>query len=344
MFSRPASQSVAAALLALAAACFAPGGALAQTPERGTAPRAQQSEDCDRACLREMLDAYLNAVVKHDPSAAPLWTAFRQTENAVVVRRGTGVWSSVTGLGRLQRRYFDPVTGQALYLGTVEEAGGPAIAAVRVRVAGREIREAEWYIARNGAPGMNGPPAAGRRGAPFDVENFVANAPPERVVPSGQRAPRDVLLAVTNSYFDGITTHDGRIIMEQPDCSRVENGIFTAGKHIAPPGGGAPRDTNCGTGLEHMNIQAVVGRRFPLVDEEAQVVLGMAVFIRKPGTMTRRNTFAELFVIDDKKINRVYATMFYPPPEQLVPNWPPYEGHWSLPAQFFAPSPKAGGG
>jgi hypothetical protein len=36
--------------------------------------------DCDRACLKTALDQYLNAVIKHDPSAAPLFVAFRQTE------------------------------------------------------------------------------------------------------------------------------------------------------------------------------------------------------------------------------------------------------------------------
>ena len=33
---------------------------------------ASAQANCDRACLRTMLDQYLNAVVKHDPAAAPL--------------------------------------------------------------------------------------------------------------------------------------------------------------------------------------------------------------------------------------------------------------------------------
>src|SRR5437762_2518981 len=44
------------------------------------------ANDCDRACLKSTLDQYMNAVVKHDPAAAPLLVGFRQTENAVVVR------------------------------------------------------------------------------------------------------------------------------------------------------------------------------------------------------------------------------------------------------------------
>ena len=68
-----------------------------------------------------MLDQYLAAVIKHDPAAAPLVVGFRQTENAINVRPGNGVWKTVTGLGKVQRRYLDPVSGQAAYYGTVEE-------------------------------------------------------------------------------------------------------------------------------------------------------------------------------------------------------------------------------
>src|SRR5262245_7196358 len=98
--------------------------------------------DCDRACLKTMLDQYLNAVVKHDPAAAPLFVAYRQTENAIVVKPGAGVWKAVTGLGQVQRRFFDPVSGNAGYFGSIEEAAGPAIATLRMRVENRKITEA----------------------------------------------------------------------------------------------------------------------------------------------------------------------------------------------------------
>src|SRR5829696_711543 len=82
---------------------------------------------CDRACLRTMLDQYLNAVIKHDPAAAPLVVGFRQTENAINVRPGNGVWKTVTALGKMQRRYFDPVTGQAGFYGIVLEGNDEAV-------------------------------------------------------------------------------------------------------------------------------------------------------------------------------------------------------------------------
>jgi hypothetical protein len=294
---------------------------------------------CDRACLRAMLDQYLNAVATHNPSAAPLFPGFRQTENAVVVKLGTGVWKSVTGLGKVQRRYVDAVSGQAAYYGIVEEGANSAVVTVRVRVEDRKITEAEWYIARAGDPGLNGPSQPGQRPANlFNPENLIANPPPDRVLPKEARASREMLIAITNSYFDGITTHDGSIIMAHPGCTRTENGTtMGAGgaRGGAGGGGGAGRGgapTDCTSGLANMNAQLVAARRYPVVDDEAGVVLAFAVFIRRPGSPTPRNAFSEWFYIDDNKIRSIYTAMFYPSPELPVPNWPPYEGNWPLPA------------
>src|SRR5437870_4693055 len=128
--------------------------------------------DCDRACLKTTRDQYLNAVIKHDASAAPLLIGFRQTENATVVKLGNGVWKTITGLGKVQRRYVDAISGQAGYFGIVEENGAPAIATLRLKVENRKITEAEWVISRKGDPGLNGPAGgngvtmAGRGAAP----------------------------------------------------------------------------------------------------------------------------------------------------------------------------------
>ena len=107
-------------------------------------------QPCDRACLRTTLDAYLNAVVKHDPAAAPLMIGFRQTENAIVVRPGTGLWKTMTGLGAMQRRYLDPVTGQAAFFGIIEEGSEKAVVTLRLKIDDRKASEAEWILARKG--------------------------------------------------------------------------------------------------------------------------------------------------------------------------------------------------
>jgi hypothetical protein len=297
-----------------------------------------------------MLDQYLTAVVKHDPSAARLVIGFRQTENAVNTRPGNGVWKTVTGLGNVQRRFLDPVTGQAAYYGTFVEGskdgGSTILATVRVRVENRQLTEAEWHIARPDDPGLSGPRQPGRPPANLlNTEYLAKNPPPDRVVPRNQRIDRDSLVRIVNSYFDAITSHDTSVALTHPGCARAENGTpAPAGRFlppVTPPAAGAPASTNdCVSGLANFNLSMVVARRIPLVDEEAQAVLGYAVFIRRPGSPTPRNVFSEWFFVDEAKIRTIYTAMFYPPAELAVPNWPPYDGNWPLPASMVpAPAP-----
>jgi hypothetical protein len=294
--------------------------------------------------LRTTLDQYLTAVIKHDPAAAPLVIGFRQTENAINTRTGSGVWKTITALGKVQRRYLDPVTGQAGYYGTLEENGTTILATVRVRVENRQLTEAEWHIARPDDPGLNGPRQPGRPPANLlNTEYLAQNPPPDRVVPRNQRVDRDSLIRIVNSYFDAITSHDTSVALSHPGCGRAENGTpAPAGRFlppVTPPAAGAAASTNdCVSGLANFNLSMVVARRIPLVDEEAQAVLGYAVFIRRPGSPTPRNVFSEWFFVDEAKIRTIYTAMFYPPPELAVPNWPPYEGNWPLPTSIV-PTP-----
>jgi hypothetical protein len=319
---------------------------------------------CDRDCLRSTLDRYLEAVVAHDPSKAPLVIGFRQTENAINVAPGRGVWQSVTALGNVQRRYFDAVSGQAGYYGTVVEGDETAVVTVRLRVENRELTEAEWYIARADDPGMRGPREPG--GPPANLHNpeyLEQHPPPQRVVPRNERVDRATLGRIADSYFDAITSHDRSVALVHEGCGRAENGSPAPGGAFLPPApraAGAPPppppppaagaqgaqpgvgSRDCVAGLENFNLSMVTARRNPLIDEEAQVVLSLGVFIRRPGSTTPRLAFSEWFVIDAAKIRTVYTAMFYPPPELAVPNWPPYDGNWPLPAAIVpaaAPSP-----
>jgi hypothetical protein len=285
---------------------------------------------CDRACLKTALDQYLNAVVQHNPSMAPLSAGFRETENAVVKRPGSGVWASARALGKLQRRYFDTERGQAGYFGTLDEEAGTAVVTVRVKVEDRKISEAEWYVARKGDPGIGTGAGAQANAAFYDPENLIAHPPAERVVPKAERLSRADMAGITNSYFDGLTAHDGSLIIAHPGCIRLENGFTTTQRKL--PNGGM---SDCMSPGGMANIFAVVARRYPIVDEEAGVVLALGLFERKPGVAMRRNAFSEWFLIEQGKIRSVYSSMFYPEQELMAPNWPPYDGNWPV-----APAPK----
>jgi hypothetical protein len=328
------------------------------------APPGSEQTACDRECLRTMLDSYLAAVVAHDPSKAPLVTGFRQTENAINVAPGRGTWQSVTALGKVQRKYFDPVTGQAGYYGTVMEGAETAIVTIRLRVENKALTEAEWYIARANDPGLSGPRQPDRPPANLHNPEYLGqNPPPERVVPVAERVDRATLVRIVDSYFDGITSHDRTVVLAHEGCGRAENGSPAPAGAFLPqpvratpppgqpappqaPGAGAPGaqpgvgSRDCLAGLENFNLSLVAARRIPLVDEEAQIVLAYGVFIRRPGSPTPRNAASWWFVIDEGKIRTTYTAMFYPPPGLAVPNWPPYHGNWPLPATTV-PEPAA---
>jgi len=305
-----------------------------------------------------MLDRYLAAVIAHDRSKAPLAIGFRQTENAINASPGKGVWHSVTALGKVQRRYFDPVTGQAGYYGTVMEGNDAAIVTIRLRVEDRKLTEAEWYIARADDPGLNGPRQPGRPPANLHNPDYLALHPPrQEAVPASKRVDRATLGRIVDSYFDAITSHDGSIALTHKGCGRAENGTPAPGGDFLPPdparqpatppagsaGQGPPPaagSRGCVDGLENFNAVMVAARRIPLIDEEAQIVLATAVFIRRPGSPTPRNAASWWFVIDEAKIRTTYTAMFYPPPQLAVPNWPPYYGNWPLPETTVpAPAP-----
>jgi hypothetical protein len=280
---------------------------------------------CDRACLKARLDEYLNAVAQHNPAAAPLSVGFRQTENAIVRRAGTGLWQSAKGLGHLQRKYLDAESGQAGYFGIIDEASGPAIATLRLKVDERKITEAEWVLSRKGDPGL-GSAGGGQANVAFhDPDYLIAHSPVERVVPKNERVSRADMIAIANSYFDGLSAHDGTVIIAHPGCVRVENGALTTQRPIQAGG-----STDCTGSGAMANIFAVTARRYPIVDEEAGVVLGLVIFERKPGSAMRRNLLSEWFFIEQGKIRSIYASMFYPEQEALAPNWPPFDGNWPV--------------
>ncbi|MET0280035.1 MAG: hypothetical protein ABW278_02765 [Steroidobacteraceae bacterium] len=288
------------------------------------------AQSCGRDCLARHLDAYLAAVASHKPEAAGLWAGFRQTENSVVVPEGQGVWQSVTGLGTLQRRYLDPVQGQAGYFGTVKMGDEEAVVALRLKVQRDRIAEAEWFISRKSDAGVTGEPGK----TPFNLETLRATLPAQRVVPAGERLERGVLQAVVNSYFDGITSHNGLIVKGHPGCTRYENGFPTFNSPMQPGMDiGDNGKTDCRTQAD-FGVATVAIRDFYVIDEEAQTVMVSAMFRREAKSAKLRNHFTELFHVDHGRIRDIHAAFYYAPENRPVPNWPPYDGLYPLPSGY----------
>jgi hypothetical protein len=296
-----------------------------------------QAQDCDRACLDATLDAYLAALIAHDPAQAPLAGSYRHTENDIVIPRGEGMWHSMSGLGAVQRHYLDPVTRNAVYYGIVEEGAELAIVAIRLHVENRTITEAEWWVGRKSDPGVDGAPG----GTLWDADYLSnGNPPPLRSVPAGERSTREELLYVANSYWDYVVNRNPAIAQAHPGCFREENGRKTVGTPLPPErvnDGGLDSLSDCRSGSSTFNVLNVTARRWHVVDEEQQVVVASALFIREPGHAKRRNHFCDVFYIDGGKLRGLYTAMYYVDPLRAVPNWPPFEGNFPL-APTFGPT------
>ena len=294
------------------------------------ASAAASAAECNRACLKKRLDTYLAGVSSHKPESAGLWIGFRQTENSVAVPEGQGLWMSMTGLGSIQRQYFDPSLGQAGYFGTVQLGDEEAVVALRLKVKLNQVTEAEWFISRKSDPGLTGEPGK----TPFNIDTLRATLPAMRVVAKSERLQRDALQAVVNSYFDGITSHNSYLVKGHPGCTRYENGFPTFNTPMTPAMDlGNNGKTDCRTQAD-FGVAIVSIRDFFVIDEEAQAVMVSAVFRREAKNPKLRNHFTELFHVDHGKIRDIHAAFYYAPENRPVPNWPPYDGLFPLPAAY----------
>ncbi|HEV8396989.1 MAG TPA: hypothetical protein VGQ37_22060 [Vicinamibacterales bacterium] len=130
-----------------------------------------QQATCDRTCLNRIADAYIAALVAHDPAKAPLAPNVTFTEQAQVRAIGEGLWkTAIEGPTTFKIPVADPVAGQIgvilMMMADVPpppaRAGGPAPApgppavqlALRLKVQNQKITEAEHTYAVITAPGQ----------------------------------------------------------------------------------------------------------------------------------------------------------------------------------------------
>ena len=241
--------------------------------------------DCDRACLQDMVDQYLAAVVAHDPHRLPLAPDVRYTEDGQQLALGDGFWGTASGPGVYRHYFLDPRTGQAGFFGVMKENGNNVILALRLKLEGKQISEIETVLGRSGlgTAGPGGAPNLEAMGKPDDV--WLKDNP--------DHASREDIVRVANMYFTALQNDDGKgdYSFFADDCWRLENGMqTTAGPHPTPPppgmaaggrSGPSPMQLSCKGGFQTGTLQVVTrirDRRFPIVDEEKGVAFSFAFF------------------------------------------------------------------
>lgn len=296
------------------------------------APAEAQRGACDRACLENLVERYLDALAANEPSALPLAPDVRFTENGQRLEIGDGLWRSVKEKGRYRLVVADVEAGQVAFLGTLIEddrdpaAGVPALAAGRLKVADGRITEIEQMTVRNAE-------------AARLVEGLGTPRPQfSHTVPPGERLSRAELIAIADKYFSGMQRNDGK--GDYPfaaTCERIENGRLAT--NVPTPAGETRPDPATATGysaqwgcLEQFQsgllhfVTRIRDRRYVAVDPERGLVFAFGFFDHSAGDTRRFTTptgravtagpaqpwtwyIAEVFSIDNGQLDQIEAVL-----------------------------------
>ena len=169
---------------------------------------------CDRACLKDTLDKYVEAVVAHDPSQLSIARGLKFTENLVPLRFGhEGLWTTANGRRDFNIYALDPTRGDAVWIGILKENDKPVMTAIRLKVVDHRITEAETLVGRVGLGAAD--TVAGPRA---DFSQPIAPA---------EQSSREALIAIAKSNWDAMEQGNGDLAPYAQDCERFDNGRKT---------------------------------------------------------------------------------------------------------------------
>ena len=207
--------------------------------------------DCDRACLKNTMTAYLNALAAQDPSKAPLAPTVRFTEDSKDLKVGEGFWKTATKIGDYRQDFID-VKEQQVATHVVMEAGPATVLfTARLKVADNKITEIETLVSQRN----NG------------LGNFIIRPDIGIEPPANQKNSREQILRAADSYPKGLTigSFDRADAPFAKDAFRIENGSVMAGAGCGRGGPGlanngkAPAAPAAGKGPSATSPQDVAG-------------------------------------------------------------------------------------
>lgn len=259
------------ALMTMALASLAAIGQQAAFAQaRGQARLWDTQGPCNRACLLAIADDYLAALLAHDPDAAPLADNIRFTENTVLMRPGEGLWQSLSGGPTDFQIYVaDPVSRMIGFIGMLEANGAPIQLGLRLAVddSGR-ITEAEHMVV-----------SSVREASLVNLQTTRPGLRSDAIIAEGERLPREIMLAIGQTYYDAIEMSDGDASLFADDCERRENGMITAGPSGESAFGGPRQGCNAQLDSRAMSyIDSIDLRRVWIADVETGLVFGISQF------------------------------------------------------------------
>jgi hypothetical protein len=177
---------------------------------------------CDRECLHGFVTKYLDALVAHNPSALPVASTVRFTEDTVAMKLGESpLWKHAAKLRPFRWDILDVRQGVAASQVIVEESGMPVMLMLRLKVADNKITEIETQVTRNKT-----------EGSIFDVEALKEPSKAMLLKPAAsERNTREEAIKIAEHYPAGLKI-GSFVKVDAPfaaDAYRFENGRLMAG-------------------------------------------------------------------------------------------------------------------
>lgn len=279
-------------------------------------------EKTDREGMIALMEQYLAALAKHDPSGVPLAENVKLVENTEVTPVGKGLWETATS-GPTEFRIFvaDPAAGQIGFIGVIGENGKPTILGARLKIEDGKITEIDHLVVHSMGDSLN---------------PNMSHVRPDLLTPvdPSERVPRQEMLKIANSYYEAIVQDNGDIAPFADSCQRRENGGITANDQTQTPEEAARDDFSvfrkmkCGEQLSTgvmSYITDINRRRLLAVDEETGLVFAFSIFVHDgepkimkikgvPGITERENNWgpfdlpaAHIFKIKNGQITDIEA-------------------------------------
>jgi hypothetical protein len=280
--TRARAGGVATGILLAATAAFANRQVGAATPTVSqvstTGSTTADTSPCDSACLREVAERYLRAMLAHDPAKAGLALNARYTENGTDLALPDGLWRTLDKLGSYRLTVADPQNRSIGFLARGLENGAPVLIGTRLRVINHQITEMESVVGR-----LSNTQGGSSFGTPKDAS--IDDTPRKQFLtdlPAAARRTPAQLAAIVNGYFTGLEGNTG----DKPpafaaDCHRLENETPTTNVPVAegsqPGAANLPCAKAFGLGYYHEDTR-LRNRRILAVDTERGLVYAGVYF------------------------------------------------------------------
>jgi hypothetical protein len=236
---------------------------------------------CSRACLGDLIQQVLHAMLAHNGSGLPEAQGARYSENGQFIAIGDGLWGTASkiatpGKDAYAASFADPASGTAAYWGLTNENGTTGVLALRIKAGGGKIGEIEAINVREESQGPRGGTMTLMR-PPLPVEfkaASIGSLDPVFLALKAAAAPAPQTLMT--AYWDGLERHSSKDVRFTPECTRRDNAAQASSCAAQMDGNGTSPSL-------YRHTTTVRDRRILVADPERGVVMATAM-IDNPGT------------------------------------------------------------